>query len=109
MFVERQIITSKKGKYRELQDLLIQWSSEFPFPRATAERYYFTYAGQGFHAISIEREFSSLADLQLAWEEWEAAGDEMAAFLTAFEDLVDEQAGPEIWRVVHGKQPVKGA
>lgn len=101
MFVERQMLTSKPGRYAELQDLLSSWSSKYSFPRATAERHYLTYAGQNFHALCIEREFESLGDLQLGWEQWEAMSDDMAAYLKKFQELVAEQSGPEIWRVTH--------
>lgn len=101
MFVERQMIKSKSGCYRELQELLERWSEEFPFPRAVEVRRYYTYAGQDYHEISQEWEFESLDDLQKGWEAWEAMSSEMAPYLEKFQELVEHQSGPELWRVSH--------
>ncbi|NNE56352.1 MAG: hypothetical protein HKN32_10045 [Flavobacteriales bacterium] len=100
MFVERQTVLCKKGRYRELQKLLREWSAEFRFPRAK-KRYYFTYVGQDHHAICIELEFKSLDELQKAWEEWEEMAEEMAPYLEKYEALVDEHLATELWRVEH--------
>ena len=99
MFVERQTIISKKGRYRELQKLLDDWSRDFKFPRATSVRHFFTYIGQDYSALCLEWEFESLGDLQSAWQEWEEMSEEMAAYRGKFEELVDQQQGPELWRV----------
>ena len=98
MFVERQTVLCKKGRYLELQELLGNWSKEFKFPRAKM-RHYFTYVGQPYRAICFELEFESLDDLQKGWEEWEGMAGEMEPFLEKFHELVDEHLGTELWRV----------
>jgi hypothetical protein len=101
MFVERQTVLCKPGHYRELQELLENWSKEFRFPRATSVRLYFTYVGQDYHAFCFELEFESLDDLQKGWEEWEEMAEEMALYLEKCQELVVEHLGTELWRVKH--------
>ena len=101
MFVERQTVLCKKGRYRELQELLENWSKDFKFPRANKMRHYFTYVGQPYRAFCFELEFESLDDLQKGWEEWDEMAEEMEPYLEKFKELVDEHLDTELWRVKH--------
>ena len=99
MFVERQTLLCKRGRYQELEAMLEQWSSEFMFPRAKAMRHYFSFIGPGGAEFCFELEFETLDDLQKGWEEWRGMAGEMTAYLEQFRDLIEDGVRSELWRV----------
>ncbi|MDX1416173.1 MAG: hypothetical protein R3293_18390 [Candidatus Promineifilaceae bacterium] len=101
MFVERQVVLCKRGRYQELEDLVAEWAKKFAFPRAKAFRHYFSYIGQQGRAFCFEAEFETLDDLQKGWEEWDDMAEDMAPFLEKWRDLIEESISSELWRVKH--------
>ena len=94
-FVERYTWTAKSGAWRELPELLVKASEQFPVPHGR-RLYICTFGGSNW-AIALEIEWESWDEYARVREEWHAKP-EWGAFVEKMNELtVAGHTSRELW------------